>query len=938
MFEKNKLVIVQRTISRYSEKDNSISRRDFLKLSASIAAVGTLGELTLGKPLTSLVKKGYAEQAQPVQDEWIPSSCYMCDANCAIRVHVLNGVAVKIEGDPRSPDSEGKICGRSNAGIMQLYNPYRVKNPVKRTNPEKGRGVDPKWVEITWDEAVTTVADRLNKIRQEDPRKLVMVGPAHRTMDAVTLSRDFGGLLGTPNTGIPASGAGIFCSGVTLHTCSSWFNGTFTAKPEIAHGNYAILFGGGESLANKGMPNSNVILTAARLRGFKSVAVDPVFPPSYRKADEWIPIRPSTDGAFLLAMIHVMLYELNAFDVAFVKNRTNGPYLIGPDGLYVRGKDPLVADPARVNEKLGKPYIWDPVDSKAKAFDDKTTKGLALEGTYTVEGVTCKPAFQLLKDQVKDHTPEWASNITTVPVATIRRITNELVNQAQIGSTITINGVNFPHRPAAIQTGKGAEVHIGGLDVRLAMDIVNCLLGSMDVPGGLKGDGDRSKGVPNLTPDPADGVVLPGVGQPTSVYRPIRYPPLNADLSDMYPLAYKTGPLLYRVIAKPEEYSLPYKVEMLMNFAMNPINGMGNGDFVVEAMKKVPFIVTFSYNFDEPTEMSDIVLPDHSYLERYVITSLGSYAGGIFTGEPGKYWCAADILRQPVVKPVYNSKQTDDVLIDLAEKLGMLYGEKGLNARIVSAKRLVDPYKIDLNRKYSAKEIIDLTLKSSHGEQFGLDWFSKNGWLTNTPVTAPTVDKFYGITKYPNTRLPLYGEYLVWAGKKLKSELDKYGAKLKPSNDFVLSHYRPLPQWYAEPNLQAPVEFDMWAVHYKTMLATMAYVMDNPWISEQTELFDPYSMNVWMNRATAEKKGLKDGDFVWVESQHGKTRGQVKTSESVHPEVIGMGGCYDSKSANYSPLGRGGSNINDLCEFDETHMNPVTGGMENHAKVKVYKG
>ena len=684
----------------------------------------------------------------------------------------------------------------------------------------------------------------------------------------------------------------------------------------------------------------------------KIVNVDPVMAPSGRKADEWIPIRPSTDGAFLLSIAQMMLYELNTFDVGFIKKRTNGPYLIGADGLYVRGKDPLVVDPARLVQKFGKPYVWDPVDQKAKFFDDKTIKDYALDGTYTVEGVTCQPAFQLLKAQVKDYTPEWASKITTVPVATIRRITNELVAAAQIGSTITINGVTFPYRPSSVNTNKGSEVHIGGGDVRHAMYVVNCLLGNMDVPGGYKFRETGSAGgaaTGNLTSDPADGVVQPGFGQSSSRYRSITYPPRMADLSDMYPLAYKTAQLLYKVIATPEQYPLPYKVEMVINFGMNPINGFGVGDFVAEAIAKVPFLVNFSYNFDEPSEMADVVLPEHSFLERYAIANLGTYVGGIFPNgivvdtpfngrpEPNKYFAQADILRQPVVKPVYNTRQTDEVLMDLAEKLGMLYGNNGLNSTIAAG--LKDPFKIDVSQKHSSAEITDLTLKSGQGEQFGLDWFSKNGWKTRVGAqAAPTVDLFYGITHYPNVRLPLYNEYLAWAGKQLKSELDKSGATLKPSNDFVLSFYRPLPQWFAEPNLQAPAEFDMWAMHYKTMLATMAYVMDNAWTSEVQELFDPYGMNVWMNRATATAKGFKDGDWVWVESQHGKTRGQVRTSEAVHPEVIGMGGCYDSKSVDYNPIGRGGTNINQLCEFDETHMNPVYGGMENRAKVKVYKG
>ena len=106
-------------------KKSSISRRDFLKLSGTVAALATIGELAGGEPLTSLVDKGFAQQTQATQDQWFPSACAMCDANCAIRVHVVNGVPVKIEGDPTSPDNKGVICARSNAGIMQVYNPYR---------------------------------------------------------------------------------------------------------------------------------------------------------------------------------------------------------------------------------------------------------------------------------------------------------------------------------------------------------------------------------------------------------------------------------------------------------------------------------------------------------------------------------------------------------------------------------------------------------------------------------------------------------------------------------------------------------------------------------------------------------------------------------------------------------------------------------------------
>ncbi|MBI2986687.1 MAG: thiosulfate reductase, partial [Deltaproteobacteria bacterium] len=78
----------------------------------------------------------------------------MCFAACGIVAHRKNGVLVKIEGDPGCPASEGHLCPKGQAGLIGLYDPSRVKTPLVRTNPEKGMGVDPKWREISWEEAL----------------------------------------------------------------------------------------------------------------------------------------------------------------------------------------------------------------------------------------------------------------------------------------------------------------------------------------------------------------------------------------------------------------------------------------------------------------------------------------------------------------------------------------------------------------------------------------------------------------------------------------------------------------------------------------------------------------------------------------------------------------------------------------------------------------
>ncbi|MBI2849192.1 MAG: molybdopterin-dependent oxidoreductase, partial [Chloroflexi bacterium] len=119
--------------------------------------------------------------------------CYSC---CGIRVHRINGVVVGIEGDPDNPHNQGRMCAKGKAGLMGLYDPHRVKRPLKRTNPKKGIGIDPRWVEISWEEALDTVVEKLKKVREDDPRKLIVAGMDFHNS---RLYWAFASAFGTPN-------------------------------------------------------------------------------------------------------------------------------------------------------------------------------------------------------------------------------------------------------------------------------------------------------------------------------------------------------------------------------------------------------------------------------------------------------------------------------------------------------------------------------------------------------------------------------------------------------------------------------------------------------------------------------------------------------------------------------------------------------------------
>ncbi|MCK4775181.1 MAG: molybdopterin-dependent oxidoreductase, partial [Candidatus Krumholzibacteria bacterium] len=104
------------------------------------------------------------------EDVWIPTSCGQCYCMCGITARRQNGVITEIAGNPDAPTGRGHICAKGLAAPQLLYDPYRVNYPLKRTNPEKGLDIDPKWERISWDEALETIVKKLQECKELDPR------------------------------------------------------------------------------------------------------------------------------------------------------------------------------------------------------------------------------------------------------------------------------------------------------------------------------------------------------------------------------------------------------------------------------------------------------------------------------------------------------------------------------------------------------------------------------------------------------------------------------------------------------------------------------------------------------------------------------------------------------------------------------------------------
>jgi len=267
--------------------------------------------------------------------EWIPSCCNACGGQCGILAHVVEGKVVKIEPNPWNPNNYtnistdffadydpavgvrqgAAICPKGNAGIFGLYDPDRVQRPMKRTNPSKGLDQDPGWQEISWDQALTEITDRIRPLRDGGhPEELLWWSEDHSFTHP---QQDFCRLFRTPNY----SNHSNLCD-VSRKASYKMAMGDERPLADFLESKYILLFGWNPTSAIKWVYLPR-ILTRAIEGGARLVVVDPHLSDTAAKAQEWVPIRPATDGALALAMARVIITE-KLYDESFIRDWTVG--------------------------------------------------------------------------------------------------------------------------------------------------------------------------------------------------------------------------------------------------------------------------------------------------------------------------------------------------------------------------------------------------------------------------------------------------------------------------------------------------------------------------------------------------------------------------------------------------------------------------------------
>ncbi|MBI2919331.1 MAG: molybdopterin-dependent oxidoreductase [Chloroflexi bacterium] len=852
-------------------------------------------------------------------DVWIPSVCRVCPNCCGLKVHRKDGVIVKIEGNPDNPHNNGRICAKGMAHLMTLYDPNRVTRPLRRTNPEKGVGVDPRWQEIGWDEALDMVASRIKPVLADDPRKLVVFqGTGEADWVTATIGA-FAEVCGTPNW----SQGGFSGAHVTAHYLN---NGAMHTEVDWARCRLLILFGSQKGgIAGHDNMRSALGLAEARARGMKLVVIDPICSPIASKANQWLPIRPGTDGALALSMLHVLLNELKVWDGPFLSTQTNAAYLVGSDGHYVR------------DAATRKPLVWDEAVGAARPFDDPNVQRPALDREYRVAGIACSPAFRKLRDHIAGYNPERVSEITTLPAAAIRSLAQEFAETASIGSTMVMEGQTLPFRPVcAFPDSRGATAHRDGLWTGTAIELLNVVVGSVDVPGGVISTNTVGPGgQPRISASP-DGLLVTGSPEPQSEkpYPPkVPRAPQTVHMGEIFPAGRGSAQVMMGLSLLRQPSILPYHPEVLIiNFANVMMVGIPH--VLAQALPTIPFVVFMGDKLNETAELADVFIPIRHVLERLDFP-MNSMRGWV----TGDHWYYT--LRQPVVEPAAGVPHIAETFQNVAQRLGLL-GK--LNERLNDRLELKGQYRLSDALTHTCDDILDRRMKTMFGEGKGLPWFKEHGLVS---IPRSLVERFPRAVWGPQPRplpegegrplrtlprFPIYFEFLMQAGQQTGALAGELGLKLD------LSCFQPLPLWTGcTAHTGDPGDHDLFAVNYKLAYHMTSVTHANPWLTEVSDRHS-YAYRVMINPDTAFRKGINDGDVVLVESTAGTSvKAEAKVSQCIHPEVVGIASCL-GHWARGLPVAKGkGPHFNTLVPYGWDHLDMVSGQVDLCARVKVRK-
>ncbi len=861
------------------------------------------------------VKSKPLATASKSQTRYVPTFCFQCNGGPdMLKVTVEDGVATCVQPNFDAAGihpANGRVCVKAFGLVQKAYNPNRITRPMRRTNPRKGKHEDPGFEAISWDEAYQFIADKLNEVRSKGlldesgyPRLAASFGEAAVPVSHMGTFIPFLVAWGPVEYGIGA-GQGIKCYH-SEHLFGEFWHRSYTVTADIPSCDYIISIGANAEVSTGVVGVSRN--ADARGRGMKRIQVEPHLSVTGGVAAEWVPIKPKTDPAFMFALIHVLLHErqIGELDVTFLRDRTASPYLIGPNGYYMR------------HAETREPLVWDSRTQSAVAHNTPDAKP-ELEGRHRVSGIERGPddvlwrhedveaitAHSALRDHVAGYSPEWAAEICDIEPSTIRRIANEFLDHAKIGATVEIEGETLPYRPVGVVLGKSVNNGWGAYPCVWARTVLACLVGGLEVPGGTIGTATNLNRPRNRVDSvrPGEDGFMNLNFNPTEKGRWAENPKSRNAYNMLIPLVGDTaaspalGPthLPWLFQDEPASGLPPFTVpDVWIVYRTNPGVSSWDAPYVTEKMAEFPFTIAFAYTLDESNYMADVLLPDATDLESTQLIKMGG------TSYMEQFWRHVGYgLRQPVVSPPGEAKDFSEIAQELAKRTGLLESyNKMINKGMAGVKLKTEKYdfSIDESCEHSVDEIWDHVCRAASAEltdgehSDGLAWYKEHGFRFRKYSQLNWY--LYPRMRELNLRFELpYQERYLRVGQQL-------GNRLHEKNidwwDEQLKEYESFPEWRDFPAIweqgiirsgRSPDDFPFWLVTANSMQFAWGSNLSLPIIKELAENVAGHSGLV-MNAGVARELGIKEGDRVELTSVLRSTSGRVVLREGIRPDTL----------------------------------------------------
>ncbi|HEY2345346.1 MAG TPA: molybdopterin-dependent oxidoreductase [Xanthomonadaceae bacterium] len=584
-------------------------------------------------------------------DEVKTTTCYMCACRCGIKVWLKDGTIRYIQGNPAHPVNQGVLCAKGSAGIMQHYSPARLSRPLLRIG-ERGSG---EFREIEWEEALSIATGWLKPIRERNPDELAFFTGRDQSQ---ALTGWWAQQFGTVNYAAHGGFCSVNMAAGGLYTLggSFWEFG----EPDWEHTRYLMMWGVAED------HDSNPIklgLGKLKARGAKIVAVNPVRSGYGAIADEWIGIRPGTDGLFAFALIHELLRS-DRIDLDYLVRYANAHWLVirdpgaPDDGLFARDGD-------------DRPLCW---DSAAKAVADAQAIDVspAVVGECVLpDGRKAVPVFHLVAERYLDpqYAPEAVAARCGIPADTIRRVARELAEAAfDSGLSLPIPWTDthgrrheeMIGRPVAMHAMRGISAHSNGFHTCRALHVLQMLLGAIDAPGSFRYQPPYPRPIPPANrPGKArrdngslDAPPLGFIHAPEDLVVDADGAPRRIDHAYSWAYPFAAHGMMHAVIRNAWAGD-PYRIDTLLMFMANMSwnSSMNTGqtmrmltDKGADGEYRIPHIIYADAYSSEMVAYADLVLPDTTYLERHDCISL-------LDRPISDADCAADAIRHPIFDP-----------------------------------------------------------------------------------------------------------------------------------------------------------------------------------------------------------------------------------------------------------------------------------------------